>query len=83
MCVDVRTISFKPSQNLSTYTKEKKDKSSGYNVNIDFKYVQLDGAFNNDLFESSAKPALTQSQNEAGTKFVTTTEPLNVSVDDD
>ncbi|KAF5564867.1 peptidase cysteine serine trypsin [Fusarium napiforme] len=54
----VRTISFKPSQNLGVYVKDKNNKSTGSEVNVDFEYVQFDGAFNNDLFERSAKPAL-------------------------
>ncbi|KAL6810218.1 hypothetical protein V8C40DRAFT_258757 [Trichoderma camerunense] len=76
----VRTIYFKPTQSLSQYTKKKGDESSGVKVNIGFEYVQMDGAFNNDLFESSAKIALTSSQDQASVKFATRKEPLDIDV---
>ncbi|KAH7018782.1 hypothetical protein EDB80DRAFT_745897 [Ilyonectria destructans] len=79
----VRTIYFKPSQSLSTYMKSKNDRSSGVNVNIDFQYVQRDGSFNKDLFESSDKVALTASQSQVGTDFATTKKPLDIPVGDD
>ncbi|KAM0280946.1 hypothetical protein ACHAO9_010977 [Fusarium lateritium] len=77
----VRTISFKPSQKLSTYTKKKGDDSSGVNVDIDFKYILMDGSFNNSLFESSAKDSIEVSQNKAGRDFAKDTKPLDVEVD--
>ncbi|KAF5584551.1 peptidase cysteine serine trypsin [Fusarium pseudoanthophilum] len=73
----VRTFSFKPSQSLSNYIKDKNGKSAGSEVNVDFQYVQFDGAFNNDLFESSAKPALMQIRPGATTSI----KPLGITFD--
>ncbi|KAF5627096.1 hypothetical protein F52700_8579 [Fusarium sp. NRRL 52700] len=70
----IRTITFKPSQDLSTYIKDKNNKSAGSEVNVDFRYVQLDGAWNNNLFEMSVKPALMQIQQ--GTPTI---KPLNIT----
>ncbi|KAF5637640.1 uncharacterized protein FTJAE_5497 [Fusarium tjaetaba] len=72
----IRTISFKASQSLSTYVKDKNSQSTGSQVNVDFQYVQFDGSFNNDLFERSAKPALMQVQ-----RGGTTIKPLNITFD--
>ncbi|KAF5567576.1 hypothetical protein FPHYL_3198 [Fusarium phyllophilum] len=70
----IRTIYFKPSQDLSTYVKDKNNKGAGSEVNVEFQYVQFEGAFNNDLFESVAKTPLLQVQQGA-----TTIKPLNIT----
>ncbi|KAF5674620.1 hypothetical protein FCIRC_7685 [Fusarium circinatum] len=71
----IRTISFKPSEDLSTYVKEKNTMSSGNEVDIFIRYIQLDGAFNTDLFERSAKPALNHSP-----ELFTTVKTLDIAV---
>ncbi|EWG41231.1 hypothetical protein FVEG_03377 [Fusarium verticillioides 7600] len=74
----LRTISFKPSQNLGTYIKDKNNSNTGSQVNVDFQYVQLDGTFNNDLFEKSGKPALMEMR-----PVATTIKPLGITFDSD
>ncbi|KAJ4384399.1 hypothetical protein N0V85_008339 [Neurospora sp. IMI 360204] len=54
----IRTIYLRVNQDLSTYVKEKKDKSSGYLVNVAIEYARSDGAFNDKLFEQNAKASI-------------------------
>jgi len=54
----IRTIYFRVNQSLSTYTRGKKDHSSGINVDVDIEYAQSDGAFNDKLFSSNAKAGI-------------------------